>query len=259
MKLGQFLPVIFLCSEMLLRAQSSTSSKLVRFESRERQTSLLELYTSEGCSNCPPAEAWLNNLCKSPVLWRDFVPAAFHVDYWDSLRWRDRWAKKEYSERQRGYAKLWRRNSVYTPGFVLNGSEWRDWSGSKDLPPAPPASPGVLRVTSADAIRWRVDFSPADQPKGAYAVHGALLGNELTSEIKAGENRRQRLTHNFVVLVTSDESLTNNSGVLEGEFVLTRNPKQTSGRLALAVWLTSKGKLEPIQATGGWLGSQRGK
>src|SRR4051794_21790628 len=98
MKLARLLPVIFLCSELLLLAQSRPSSKLVRFESQERQTTFLELYTSEGCSSCPPAEAWLNQLSKSPVLWKDFVPTAFHVDYWDHLGWRDRWAAKEFSE-----------------------------------------------------------------------------------------------------------------------------------------------------------------
>ena len=65
----------------------------VTFASTARQTSLLELYTSEGCSSCPPAEAWLSGLKDNPGLWRDFVPVAFHVDYWNYLGWRDKWSR----------------------------------------------------------------------------------------------------------------------------------------------------------------------
>ena len=99
----------------------------ITFQSSEAQTALLELYTSEGCSSCPPAESWLSRLKESPGLWKDFVPLAFHVDYWDYLGWRDPWAAREFSERQRAYAQGWRSENVYTPGFVLNGKEWRDW------------------------------------------------------------------------------------------------------------------------------------
>ena len=65
------------------------------FESGPQRTHLLELFTSEGCSSCPPAEAWLSKLKADPRLWKDFVPLAFHVDYWDHLGWRDPFAAKE--------------------------------------------------------------------------------------------------------------------------------------------------------------------
>src|SRR5258705_5915226 len=76
-------------------------------ESEATQTSLIELYTSEGCSSCPPAEEWLGQLGKHPRLWRDFVPVAFHVDYWDGLGWPDRFARKQFTERQYAYSKSW--------------------------------------------------------------------------------------------------------------------------------------------------------
>src|SRR5260370_30783575 len=93
------------------------------FESPERQTVLLELFTSEGCSSCPPAESWLSQLKQKPGLWSDFVPVAFHFDYWDYLGWRDRWASQQFSDRQRGYASSCSNHSVYTPRFVLHGNE----------------------------------------------------------------------------------------------------------------------------------------
>src|SRR6267154_5087398 len=101
------------------------------FTSGEGRTHLLELYTSEGCSSCPPAEAWLGDLRDAPGLWRDFVPVAFHVVYWDQLGWRDRFASKEYTARQYAYSAAWGSDTVYTPGFVLDGAEWRR-SGKPD-------------------------------------------------------------------------------------------------------------------------------
>ena len=109
------------------------------FESHERQTALLELFTSEGCSSCPPAESWLSQLKQKPELWSGFVPVAFHVDYWDYLGWRDKWASQQFSDRQRDYAQAWGSDSVYTPGFVLNGKNGEVGldSGTYRLAPRP--------------------------------------------------------------------------------------------------------------------------
>src|SRR3954451_5035298 len=74
------------------------------FVSGSEQTALIELYTSEGCSSCPPAEAWLTQWKDDAGLWKRFVPIAFHVDYWDRLGWRDRFASKQWTERQTRYA-----------------------------------------------------------------------------------------------------------------------------------------------------------
>src|SRR6476646_4780454 len=70
------------------------------FESGPQRIHLIELFTSQGCSSCPPAEAWLSKLKSEPRLWKDFVPIAFHVDYWDRLGWRDPFATKEWTARQ---------------------------------------------------------------------------------------------------------------------------------------------------------------
>src|SRR5437867_5566462 len=87
------------------------------FESGDTQSSLIELFTSEGCSSCPPAERWLSALKSRSDLWKKAVPVAFHVDYWDHLGWRDRFAKPEFTSRQQRYAAAWGGDSVYTPGF----------------------------------------------------------------------------------------------------------------------------------------------
>src|SRR5580700_10527630 len=97
----------------------SAQAAPIQFQSAEAQTALVELYTSEGCSSCPPSESWLSRLKEKPGLWNEFVPVAFHVDYWDYLGWRDKWSNKQFSDRQRAYAGVWASENIYTPEFVL--------------------------------------------------------------------------------------------------------------------------------------------
>jgi len=233
-----------------MNAQSATLS----FQSKEEQTSLLELYTSEGCSSCPPAEAWLSRLADAPGLWKDFVPVAFHVDYWDYLGWRDPWSSRQNSERQRTYAQAWHSGSVYSPGFVLNGKEWRAWSRNAGAPELSGLKVGVLKIVSTDTNHWRVMFTPVTPAaKKNYTFHGALLAGHLISNVKAGENRGRQLTHDFVVLSLASGVLSPQNGLFAGEFVLDAAKKPAPGRLAVAVWVSRQPQLDPLQATGGWV------
>ena len=176
---------LILCLVVIFVANLNAQNTSLTFQSAREQTALIELYTSEGCSSCPPAETWLSRLKESPGLWRDFVPLAFHVDYWDYLGWGDPWANKSFSDRQRAYAKQWRSDSIYTPGFVLNGKEWRDWSGQKVGPKSGGAKAGVLTVISSETNRWQVIFAPANTDGADYEVHAALLAGNLSSNVKA--------------------------------------------------------------------------
>jgi len=87
----------------------------LNLESGVEKNTLIELYTSEGCSSCPPAEEYLNNFKNKKGLWQTWIPVAFHVDYWDYIGWKDRFAAKKFGQRQRQYAKLKRTSTVYTP------------------------------------------------------------------------------------------------------------------------------------------------
>jgi hypothetical protein len=223
------------------------------FQSPQRQTALVELYTSEGCSSCPPAESWLSQLKEKSGLWRDFVPVAFHVDYWDYLGWRDKWASKKFSDRQRDYATSWGSDSVYTPGFVLNGKEWRNWFGLRGPPTEATIRAGVLRVVSEDANHWLVSFVPASSGTSNYEVHAALLVSGMSSEVKHGENAGRHLLHDFAAQTLTTQALTLQSGGLQSAFIIDTKQNRTEGRLALAFWATRSGHLEPIQAVGGWL------
>lgn len=225
----------------------------ISFQSSGRQTSLLELFTSEGCSSCPPAEAWLSQLKDSPGLWTDFVPVTFHVDYWNYLGWRDPWSDEKFSDRQRAYAQAWHSENIYTPEFVLNGHEWHHGFWQKDVPVSTSAQAGLLTVGSNDTNHWQVTFAPAQAAKSVYEIHAALLVSGIVSDVKAGENAGRQLKHDFAVIAFTELPFLSRSNIFSSTFILDARPKKTDGRLALAVWITLNGKIEPVQAVGGWL------
>jgi hypothetical protein len=136
---------------------------------------------------------------------------------------------------------------------VINGQEWRDWSDQHPAPTAGKAKAGTLTVTAADTNRWQASFIPAASGPERYELHGALLACDLSSNVKAGENRGRRLRHDFVALTWVKAPLTSGKERWEGEFHFDPVTPAASARLALAVWVTRVGELEPLQAVGGWL------
>jgi|SRR5438105_929 len=219
------------------------------FTSKISGTHLLELFTSEGCSSCPPAEAWVGKLKNDDHLWQDFVPVAFHVDYWDRLGWKDRFAQPEWTRRQRAYANQWASSSVYTPGFVLDGREWQDWSRKLSFPTRENA--GLLRATAnGDVVA--LTFQPAGKFNGGSA-HVAWLGFDLSTHVGAGENAGRSLRHDFVVLRHAAAPLVRDA---DGSWKTELRPSAGNDQAgAIACWIETDGV--PIQATGGWLRGSR--
>ena len=242
---GRLLTFI-LVGPVFLQALSSQAGEVV-FESKPTRTHLLELFTSEGCSSCPPAEAWLSNLKKEAQLWRDFIPIAFHVDYWDHLGWRDPFASRMWTARQSEYSASWQSNAVYTPGFVLDGREWK----SRGLPSPSAEAAGVLKITLLNGDRVTATFQPASGGGRDYEIHLARLGFGLSTDVKAGENRGRKLLHDFVVLSLTNEGM--NGGTKELRFPTMTSKQSGDTRSALAAWVTEAGQIAPIQAVGGWL------
>ncbi len=238
---------------LLVVLPAGAQTNLLQFQSTPERTALLEFYTSEGCSSCPPAETWLSGLKDSPRLWKDFAPVAFHVDYWNSLGWKDAWSDAEFSERQRSYAQLWRAENIYTPEYVLNGKEWRNWFSGKNGPKSDGEKVGVLTVTSEKTNRWLVNFAPEKIGGANYELHAALLAGGIVSDVKAGENRGRQLNHDFAVVNLLQIGMTTSNGVARGKFILDPARFVTGKTSALTVWVTRAGELEPLQTTGGWL------
>ena len=219
------------------------------FESGETQSSLVELFTSEGCSSCPPAEKWLSGLKSNQDLWKKIIPVAFHVDYWDRLGWRDRFAKPEFTSRQQRYAAAWGGDSVYTPGFAVNGKEWRGWFGGNAVPTTS-SKIGILRVSLGDDEKLSASFIPERTQPRTLALNVALLGNDLESDVKRGENSGHKLRHDFVVLDLIKFDMANESNGWTGSVVIPMRSGDDKPS-ALAAWITENGT--PVQATGGWL------
>ena len=166
---------------------------------------LLELYTSEGCSSCPPADKWLSGIKQDAS---KIIPLAFHVDYWDYIGWKDKFSKAEYSNRQRKIAAFGGAGFVYTPQFVMNG---RDFKGSDGLrlnsmietsqKLASRANLSLDAVTQANGEITLKTSAQAVKPSDAKNadIYVALYENKLVSFVKAGENSGSELKHDYVV------------------------------------------------------------
>ncbi|MEZ5500015.1 MAG: DUF1223 domain-containing protein [Steroidobacteraceae bacterium] len=224
-----------------------------RFRSGFTQTTLVELYTSEGCSSCPPADRWLSSLVTREGLWRDFIPVAFHVDYWDELGWRDPFASRANSQRQSQHADAEGSSTVYTPGFVVNGREWRGWYAGERTVTGRRLPAGVLELAVQDQ-QVDVSFEPVTQ-SGPLQVEVVLLGFGLQSKVTAGENQGRSLRHDFIVLARSSASMVATGGTMTASV---RRPRTAMlpTRQAMVAWVSRPGSAAPLQAAGGWLNQQ---
>jgi hypothetical protein len=155
---------------------------------------VVELFTSEGCNSCPPAEALIGALSQSRP---DVIPLAFHVDYWDYIGWRDRFEIPEATERQRQYQHALRLNSVYTPQLVIDGQ--RDLVGNND-PSTVPASAHAQTFALDIALRDEqitVSVGAAGSaPSASAGVNDVLLVSYLhegVSKVTRGENAGREL------------------------------------------------------------------
>ncbi len=171
----------------------------LKVQSADSKTPLLELFTSESCSSCPPADQWFTKLKSSKDLWVKFVPVVFHVDYWNHLNWKDELSSREMTERQRAIAGTWPKPSVYTPGVVLDGKEWQAWRGGSRPDAVEAEKTGVLELNCVGK-KCDAQFSSAKKSDDKFIVHIALLGFGIASKVTSGENSGRLLDHAFAVL-----------------------------------------------------------
>jgi len=230
------------------------------FASQNNATEVIELYTSEGCSSCPPADRWLSSLKNNSETFKSLIPMAFHVDYWDYIGWKDRFAKPVYSLRQRQYIQSGSVSQAYTPQMVANSGEWRGFiSGQREWVPNE-KNVGVLKATVQDnSDQLFVRFSPqksnwntaSSKKYEKYVLNVAVLGMGLSSRVTAGENHDTVLNHDFVVLNHKKQTVAANPAQWKVTMPATPNAGQTQS--AVAIWLSESGSQRIIQATGGYL------
>jgi len=166
---------------------------------------LVELYTSEGCNSCPPAENWLSEIGSERT---GVVPLALHVDYWDSHAWRDRYDDPRFTARQQALSARGGSGFVYTPEVALAGAELRDWHRSAEFNAAltritAQTSPVQIRLTwSGSGAQRSVDarFMPeSGAARLGTRAYLAVYENHLVNHIGGGENGGATLHHEFVV------------------------------------------------------------
>ena len=225
---------------------NAADNATVNFSSGPQQVHLLELFTSQGCSSCPPADAWLSHFKHDSRLWKSVVPVAFHVDYWDGLGWRDRFADPAYSARQRQYQQSGNVRSVYTPGFVVSGREWRGWF-NRGRPAFTQQRSGILSG-SIQGNQLIAQYLDGQNTPSRLIAHIVILGFDLSTPIKSGENSRKTLDEDFVVLWHRRAESRDGKWQVE----LPDRTRLETQHQAIAMWVQSADSPTPLQASGNW-------
>jgi hypothetical protein len=245
--------VLFAGSAFALPAAGSACAA----QSGPQTTALVELYTSEGCSSCPPADRWLASTFRANAKAAGAIPLAFHVDYWDRLGWKDRFATAAYTERQYAAMRANRSRFVYTPQVLVQGKDipqWRgDTGGAATAIAAASARPARAQITlsatpqrGAVAVRAAVRVADAADRKGAV-LHIALVDSGLVSDVHAGENSGERLAHDHVVRAFRDGPSVDAAGAVAAEMVIAL-PAEAGQAAMLVAFVQNEGTGDVLQA-----------
>jgi len=218
-------------------------------DSGDRQTAVVELYTSEGCSSCPRADRWLEKLVTTPQQDLDLLALAFHVDYWDYLGWKDRFSNADYTRRQRVLGANNQQRTIYTPEFFVNGKEAR---GSANIlnkiqqTNQQPASITLRLTVSREQSELVVAVqTPSELDNGEPIHHRYLVyENKLSTDVKRGENSGKVLHHEQVVRYMSPAQ----SLRTENQHRIAIDPAWQAENVGVAVLVTSVGAHRYLQA-----------
>jgi hypothetical protein len=159
-------------------------------------TPVIELYTSEGCSSCPPSDQWLSTL-KAPTAQGHAVVQAFHVAYWDYIGWVDRFANPAHTVRQKHIARLNGLPGIYTPQWVRDGQDWKGYERMTSAPLGETSrTRNVLQRTGTESFEAMV--APSDSMSN-WSAYWSVTEHGHSSKVKAGEHAGEYLKHDFVV------------------------------------------------------------
>ena len=236
--------VLILCAFQSISLAAECSAK-----SGVQTVPLLELYTSEGCSSCPPADKWLSSL---KIDANKVTTLAFHVDYWDYIGWKDKFSKAEYSDRQRKTAAFGGAGFVYTPQFVLNGRDFKGWDNSR-LKEAVEATQRIaaranLQLNAVSESDGSITLKAAAEAMDAKNVKKsdvfvALYENKLVSSVKAGENSGRELIHDYVVREFFGAYQINNQNQFSKNFTLSPEWKKKDAGAVIFVQDSTNGEI----------------
>ena len=217
--------------------------------SGDKQTAVVELYTSEGCSSCPSADRWLSRLIQVPKDELDVLALAFHVDYWNYLGWKDRFSSAANTSRQRQLGANNLQQTIYTPEFFVNGMEARGTNNilQKIQQANQLQSPLDLRLTvSRDQNSLVLELeSPGDRDTiGQVHHHYLVYENNLSTDVQRGENSGATLKHEQVVRYMSKAQNLRQ----KNQYHITIDPDWQPENIGVAVLVTSPGNKHYLQA-----------
>lgn len=210
-------------SLVTFQANANHSCKV---ESGTGTTALIELYTSEGCSSCPPAEKYLNQLDTHKTIDGDYVPVALHVDYWDYIGWKDKLAQPKFAQRQKWLVRLNKKRTSYTPHFFVSGAEFLNWRRSihnavKTVNKYTAEADISLSSSPITNNKLQVTVTAKSLNHPSAALYLAITESGLKTKVKRGENRGVTLHHDHVARTwLGPVKLENGQLKLEQEFEL---------------------------------------
>jgi len=191
---------------------------------------IVELFTSEGCSSCPPADAVLSGLIKRPIAGAEVIALGEHADYWNHGGWADPFSSAKFSGRQSDYSRTFGKDNVYTPQMIVDGKTQfvgSDEDQARQAISAAARAPKAnvqLSKSGPDLLSVRVDHLPASVRSDPADILLAVAEDGLASSVGGGENSGRRLVHSAVV--RSLRVLGTTSG---GAFIATPTVKQAAG------------------------------
>jgi hypothetical protein len=226
-----------------------------RLDSPAHRVTVIELYTSEGCSSCPPADRWFSGLPQAGVSAEHAVLLAYHVDYWNPLGWPDRFSQAQFSERQRTVAARNRASFIYTPQVVVDGRDFRRWRGGvRDELAAinhQPARATIRAAIEGADRQWRLRGEAAlaaNAGDGRAQAWIAVFENGLSTEVRAGENAGARLAHDRVVRELAGPFAIGADGRATLDHRITLKPGWNAGRIGIAVFVERSDSGEILEA-----------
>ena len=239
------------------------SAHVYNYQSGEQKNQLIELYTSQGCSSCPPAEYLLTTLVQSKQLFKRYFPIALHVDYWNYLGWSDTYSNAHSNRHQQQHFEQSNTSNIYTPQFVVDGNEWRGFFRGAPLPALSQQATGLLKLQVDDTLGAASMHFSRSNSKIPSDCHFALLAFDPSVKVTAGENSGLILSQDFAMLeiTTSHAEFKNDHFTCSAQLsklpALTNQPANNR-RYAVVSWMVSQ-LHSPIQVTGGWLDTVKSK
>jgi hypothetical protein len=203
---------------------------------------VVELFTSQGCASCPPADALLTSLAERD----DVVALAYHVDYWDYIGWEDTFGDPDYSDRQRGYSKSWGSSRIFTPQMVINGSEGVVGSKRDDVHDAVSSAQLPLPVSlsvEGDMLRLAV---PADATLADATIWLIRYLDRADVAIEKGENAGKSMVYTQVVVGRQVVGMWEAASGAEVKLPLAQFAGDNKGGLAILVQQDRHGLPGPI-------------